>query len=166
LKKLTSGANKKTVKIKAKNTPTATPLPIPLKGSMGAKLRDKNPMAVVIEVRKRGCKFKVRLSMIASLLFLEEFKFWKYKENKCTQSATAKVAIKIGTIMKGWAISPLIKPIDPIALATLIRITKKEPATATRLLKSKKSVNKITKIAEGINWGICALSNCGLRYSI
>ena len=68
--------------------------------------------------------------------------------------------------MKGWAISPLIKPIDPIALATLIRITKKEPATATRLLKSKKSVNKITKIAEGINWGICALSNCGLRYSI
>ena len=57
--------------------------------------RDK----LVKEVRKRGCKFKVRLSIMASLLFLEELKFWKYKVNKCTQSATAKVAIKIGTIM-------------------------------------------------------------------
>ena len=64
--------------------------------------------------------------------------------------------------MKGWAMSPLIKPIDPIAVTTLIRITKKEPATATRLLKSKKSVSRITKIAEGSSFGICALSNIGL----
>ena len=64
--------------------------------------------------------------------------------------------------MKGWAISPLIKPIDPIALTTLIRITKKEPATATRLLKRRKSVSRITKIAVGISFGICALSNIGL----
>ena len=49
MKKLTSGANKRIVKINAKNTPTAIPLPIPLKGSRGAKLRDKNPMAVVKE---------------------------------------------------------------------------------------------------------------------
>ena len=68
--------------------------------------------------------------------------------------------------MKGWAMSPLKKPIDPIALATLTMITKKEPATATRLLKSKKSVSRITKIAAGISFGICALSNIGLWYSM
>ena len=60
-KKEQRGARKKIVKRKATITPKKMPFPTVLMGSIGARFNDKKPMAVVIDVRNKGCKFSFKL---------------------------------------------------------------------------------------------------------
>ena len=69
-KKEVIGAMKNIVKMKANATPMAIPLPKFLKGSISRTLKDKNPIHVVIVVRKSGCKFSSRLLTIDTTLEL------------------------------------------------------------------------------------------------
>jgi hypothetical protein len=65
------------VKKKANITPKKTLFPTVLRGSTGVKFKDRNPIAVVIEVKNKGCKFSLRLSVIESLEFNSFNRFWK-----------------------------------------------------------------------------------------
>ncbi len=130
-------------------TPIAAILPKSLNGGESLVLSDKNPIAVVTEVRKIGMKLTRRLSFIASFFSFPLRISLNQVDNRWTQSATANVIIMTGADMTGVDNSNPIHPAKPKAVPIDIKITNMVAMVPLMLLKSRKTVIKISSNASG-----------------
>ena len=139
-----SAGKKVTEKTNAPATPMATIFPRSLKGGASLKFILRNPITVVNDVRKMGCRLIRRLSITALVLSCPCRMACRRLTRICTQSATASVRIIVGEDADGGVKAISSQPDSPIANAMENTMTRKVPTVAVIDRSSRARVNSTT----------------------